>query len=91
MRGTADEQRRRKEDVILNQIRVGNPVNRLEYRDCLDRCSLDSLSGGTEPGAEPRAVGTCLVAFMLSRMTDTGRGHEPVHQNETYQQGPHQS
>ena len=76
---------------MLVDVKRQDPVDQTECRFQADRRSFNPLAGGTEPCAKPGAVCSGLMAPVLRRMGDARRGHEPVHQNETQQQGPDQS
>jgi len=67
-----------------------NHLNPLKERGEFYSCSFNTLPGGTLPGTQAGRVRPCLVIGMVLGMGDTGRGHEPVHENETQQQRPDQ-
>ena len=66
-------------------------VNRKGIRLRYNETGFNSLTGGTKPGTEARAMRPRLMAGMMHGMGHAGRSHKPVHQNETEEQSPYQS
>jgi len=73
------------EESLLNLIDVSefNEGEQPKRRLRTHRRRFNSLTSGTKPGTEARAMRPRLMAGVMRSMGHAGRGHEPVHQNET--------
>lgn len=56
----------------------------------MHKTGLYRLPGGAEPGAGTGRMGARMMAGVMAEMAGAGCAHEPVRENETHQQGPHQ-
>ncbi len=67
---------------MLIDVNATNFVDQTSCRVQAHRRGFNRLASRAEPCTEPGAVRSGLMLPMLGCMSNAGRGHEPVQQNE---------
>lgn len=88
------EERGRSAEEARDRLSSGHAIDLLsigqlnERQGCAEdhRSCVDTLTGGTLPGAQTGGMGPGLMLRMVVGMGDRRHGEQPVHEHETRQQ-----